>query len=154
MSGFTKLFHSIIHSSVWQEPPEVCKLWVTILAMADQHGKVDAAVPGLASAAVISITATEDALRRFESPDKYSRTFTPECEGRRIRKVDGGWLIINHAKYRELMSAEARREQNRKSQQTFRDKTKTKKTVIRRNQESATSAEAEAEAEEQESQRR
>jgi hypothetical protein len=48
----------------------------------------------------------------------HSRTQTDE--GRRIRQIDGGWALINHGKYRALLSAEERREYNRKKQAEWR----------------------------------
>jgi hypothetical protein len=38
-----------------------------------------------------------DAIKVLESPDAKSRT--PANEGRRIQKVQGGWLILNHGVY-------------------------------------------------------
>ena len=78
-----------------------------MLAMADQHGEVSASVPGLAAMANVSVEACEGALEALSSPDKYSRT--PDNEGRRIAACDGGWRLLNHAKYRHLASAEDRR---------------------------------------------
>jgi hypothetical protein len=46
---FTKLFSSITESTVWDEPDRVRLVWITMLAMADKHGRVWASVPGLAT---------------------------------------------------------------------------------------------------------
>lgn len=124
MAGFTKLFNSILFSTIWQEPNEMRILWITLLAMSDSRGQVQASVPGLAKTAGITIAECEAALERLSSPDPYSRT--PDYEGRRIEKVDGGWQLLNHAKYRALMSAEERREYNRKKQEEWRAKNKGK----------------------------
>lgn len=77
-------------------------VWLTLLAMADQHGEVQASIPGLANVARVSVSACEEAIRVFLNPDPYSRTKTDE--GRRIMEMDGGWHILNHEKYRELAS--------------------------------------------------
>lgn len=77
-------------------------VWLTLLAMADQHGEVQASIPGLANVARVSVSACEEAIRVFLNPDPYSRTKTDE--GRRIVEMDGGWHILNHEKYRELAS--------------------------------------------------
>jgi len=108
MSCYTKLFHSILHSTIWTEPNHVRIAWITMLAMTNKFGEVNASVPGLAKAAGITLEETEDALQRFLSPDKYSRT--PDNEGRRIEVMEGGWRLLNHPKYRELMSTDERRE--------------------------------------------
>ena len=71
-----------------------------MLAMADKEGRVWASVPGLANRARVPVEDTEAALQTFLSPDKYSRT--PDFEGRKIEAIEGGWRLINHAKYREI----------------------------------------------------
>ena len=108
---FTKLFSSLLTSSIWCEDAETRVVWITLLALADQHGEVQAAIPGLARQAGVSIDVTERALGTFLAPDEYSRT--PDNEGRRVEEIDGGWRVLNHAKYRALASAEQRREADR-----------------------------------------
>jgi hypothetical protein len=104
MSSYTKLFSSIIHSSVWQAERHVKILWITLLAMKDRDGVVEASLPGLAAAAGISMDETKQALALFQAPDPYSRTKTDD--GRRVREVDGGWFVINHDLYNERSSAD------------------------------------------------
>lgn len=108
MSGYTKLFGSLIHSTIWREPDHVRIVWMTMLAMADRDGVVEASVPGLADAARKTIPETESALARLMEPDPYSRT--PDHEGRRIEPVPGGWRLLNHGIYREKASTEEARE--------------------------------------------
>ena len=48
MSGYTKLFNSILASTVWSEPNETRIVWITLLAMADKNGIIEGSVPGLA----------------------------------------------------------------------------------------------------------
>ncbi len=122
MAGYTKLFSSILHSTIWQEQNEIKVLWITMLAMADKDGIVAAAIPGLAKMAGISIACTEEGLNKFMSPDKFSRT--PDHEGRRIEVADGGWRLLNYPKYRRLMSAEERREYERTKKATYRARQK------------------------------
>lgn len=107
MAGYTKLFSSIIHSTIWREPPEVCKVWVTMLAMADRNGVVEASVPGLADAARVSVARCRKVLDVLASPDADSRS--QDFEGRRIKAVDGGWLLLNHARYRAKLEADEKR---------------------------------------------
>lgn len=122
MSGYTKLFNSILHSTIWNEGNETRIVWITMLAMADKEGNVQASIPGLAKMAGVSIADTEAALKKFQEPDQYSRT--PEFEGRRIKPCDGGWTLLNHGKYRRLMSTEERREYNRQKQAEYRQRKK------------------------------
>lgn len=82
-----------------------------MLAMADKNGRIWSSIPGLANRARVSIQEAEEALETFLSPDPYSRT--PEHEGRRIEPIDGGWALLNHAKYRALRDSEERKEYKR-----------------------------------------
>lgn len=119
-NGFTKLHSGILASTIWRESPAVKVVWITLLAMADQHGIVEATVPGLAAFANVSVEETEASLDKFLSPDKYSRT--PDCEGRRIEVIDGGWQLLNYQKYREKLSEEDRKRQAVGRQQKYRDR--------------------------------
>jgi hypothetical protein len=89
-----------------------------MLALKNRDQVVHASIPGLAKVAGITIDECEVALRAMMLPDPYSRT--PDQEGRRIQKVDGGWFIINGEKYRDYMSYDERREYKRKKQQEYR----------------------------------
>lgn len=119
MSSYTKLFHSILDSSVWQEDDRTRLVWITLLAMADQHGEIQASIPGVAKRAGVPLEAAEFAIGKLMAPDRYSRT--PDHEGRRIAKIDGGWEILNHAKYRFEASIEDCREKAKERQQRRRN---------------------------------
>jgi hypothetical protein len=120
MSGYTKLFNSILASTIWMEDDTTRIVWIAMLAMVNRDGVVEASMPGLASIARVSQDACQSAIDKLESPDKHSRSH--EHAGRRIKPVDGGWLILNHAKYRERMNADERREYNRIKQQESRQR--------------------------------
>ncbi len=78
-----------------------------MLAMADRNGRVWASIPGLAKEAAVSVEACRTAIAEFLAPDPDSRTKV--AEGRRIEEIDGGWRLINHAKYRAIRDEEERR---------------------------------------------
>jgi hypothetical protein len=120
MSGYTKLFASIVHSTIWQTPAPTRLCWVTMLALADRDGLIEASIPGLAKASGIALAECEAALACFLAPDPYSRT--PDHEGRRIEVVKGGWRLLNHALYREMSSGEQAREKNRQRVARWRAK--------------------------------
>lgn len=120
MTGYTKLFSSIVTSTVWGEPDHVRLVWITLLALSNRDGIVEASIPGLAKMAGVALEDCEAALQRLEGPDKYSRT--KDFEGRRIAPVDGGWQLINHRKYRDKLSKEERTEYNRVKQQESRQR--------------------------------
>lgn len=146
VAGFTKLFSSLIFSTVWREEMHVKVVWITMLAMANRHGDVLASVPGLADAARVSIDQCREALFRLGGPDPDSRT--KENEGRRIIEVDGGWRLLNYPKYREIRDADERRIQVRENVRAFREREKAKGvTVIKVSPRKPKKAQAEAEAE-------
>lgn len=119
MSGYyTKLDSGITDSTIWQAPDTTRLVWITMLAMADQNGYVGASMPGLAGRARVSLEACIAAIHTLESPDEWSRT--RENEGRRIGPAEGGWVLLNHAKYRAKQSAEDRRERSRLAMQELR----------------------------------
>jgi hypothetical protein len=103
MVGYTKLHSLILDSSVWQEDAGTRLVWITLLAMADQDGVVNASVGGLAHRARVSREECERALEVLAGPDPDSRDGTT---GERIEKVVGGWLLLNHANYRERQTSQ------------------------------------------------
>lgn len=120
MSGYTKLFGSIITSTIWREKNETRILWITMLAMKNKDGLVVSSIPGLADMARLSIEDTLIALEKLKSPDVYSNT--KEHEGRRIQDADGGWFVLNHEKWRQKMNADERREYLRLKQREHRQR--------------------------------
>jgi hypothetical protein len=120
MSGYTKVFTTLLDSTVWQLSKEARILWITMLLKKDGQQMVRAAVPGLAHAARLTIQETEVALKELQKPDRYSQS--QEHEGRRVIARDGGWFVVNGAKYRDMLSAESRREYKRQWQAQNRAK--------------------------------
>jgi len=91
-----------------------------MLATSDKNGEVQASIPGLARIAGVSIENCEKAIRVFMSPDKHSRT--KDDEGRRIIEIDGGWALLNHAKYRAMASKEDAQQSNAERQRRFQER--------------------------------
>ncbi len=104
MTGYTKVFNSILTSTIWQEDSDTKVVWVTLLALADANGVANATIPGLANLAGVPLAKTIQAIKKFLAPDRYSRTKTDG--GRRIMEVEGGWLLLNHSAYREKRDPE------------------------------------------------
>ncbi len=121
MAGYTKLFSTILASTIWKAPDKTRIVWITLLAMADQRGIAEGSIPGLAGFANVTVEECETALAELMAADKYSRT--KDWDGRRIEEVDGGWLLLNHGKYRAKMNSDERREYLRKKQAEHRAKT-------------------------------
>lgn len=128
MSGYTKLFSSILASTIWRTDNPTRLLWITMLAMTDRFGCVYASVPGLADFARISLEECERGLAALQSPDPYSRT--KDFEGRRLMPIDGGWHIVNFDKFRKLLNEEERREYLKLKQREYRAKHKQESTPV------------------------
>jgi hypothetical protein len=107
VSGFALLWGKILDSSIWiKESKETRLVWITMLAMKDQEGRVYSSVIGLADRAKVSQEECRKALKIFLSPDKDDTSKVED--GRRIREIRGGWEIINNDLYR--YSSEEKRE--------------------------------------------
>lgn len=91
--GYTKLFSSILASSVWQEDLATRIVWITMLALKNERHEVEASLPGLAKFAGVTMKECEMAIHKFEGPDKYSRN--QGNDGRKIERCVSGWRILN-----------------------------------------------------------
>jgi len=120
--AYTKLFNSIVTSTIWSEDDQTRIVWITMLALADKNGEVQGSVPGLARIAGVTVDACRAAIGKFLAPDPDSRT--KDDEGRRIEEIDGGWSLINHRKYREMASDADRAEKAAIRQARHRAKVK------------------------------
>jgi hypothetical protein len=118
--GYAKLFSSIVHSTIWREAPHVKVVWITMLALADRTGVVEASLPGLADAAKVRIEECQDAIAKLSAPDEFSRT--KDYEGRRIEEIEGGWLILNYEKHRAKKDMDEVRDAARVRAKTYRTK--------------------------------
>jgi hypothetical protein len=116
---YSKLFSSILDSSIWLEEPPTKVVWVTLLAAMDQDGFAHfSAMENLARRAVLSIEETAKAVRILEEPD--SNSADKEFDGRRIERVPGGWMVLNCRKYHDIATREIAREKVRKRVAKFR----------------------------------
>ena len=122
MASYTKLFTSIVTSTIWNEDDKTRIVWITMLALADKNGEVQGSVPGLARVAGVSVDDCRASVAKFLSPDPDSRT--KDDEGRRIEEIEGGWHLLNHRKYREMASKDESREAEAKRKARYRDKLK------------------------------
>ncbi len=114
---FVKLDCGIIHSSLWAEDSDTKICWITLLLLADATGFVRAAASAIAREAGIPAEVARRALDLFQGPDDESRT--PDNQGKRVEKVDGGYRVLNYEKYRERDYTNAERQKRwRESQKS------------------------------------
>lgn len=113
MDTWTPLFSKIVDSSLWLEPDHVRIVFITLLAKKDADFVVRGSAFNIAQWSKKTEKEVVDALRRLSSPDKKRLEPQPH-EGRRIQKVEDGWLILNGKYYRELMVAANERARKRR----------------------------------------
>lgn len=122
--AFVKLDCGILDSTIWGDR-EARELFITALLMAKPvqvhkemvtyevqglgetgfivppgwYGLVEAAGVGIISRAKMEVKAGLAALERLGLPEADSRT--PDFDGRRLVRVQGGYIVLNFARYRE-----------------------------------------------------
>ena len=98
--GFTKLDGNLLQSSIMAEPSETFKVFITILASTGPDGIARVSSTFLAAACYLPIGIIDEALLSLEAPDPRSRSLNDD--GRRIKRVDGGYFVVNYEKYRSF----------------------------------------------------
>lgn len=106
--AYAKLYSTITESSLWSAGKDARLLFLSMLAKADQIGFIEAALPGLARLANLSLSETEAALAELMAPDPYSKS--PDCDGARVIKVERGWCLVNYEAYRDRRDDDQKRE--------------------------------------------
>lgn len=127
--AFVKIYGQLLmSSSLMDQPDHVFRLFICMLAIADSRGVVTAGgVPALARQVNLTVDKCREALGILEAPDPDSQT--PDNEGRRVIRQQGGWLVVNAVKYREtrtraqLLNAARQRRHRRKEKEIFRGAT-------------------------------
>lgn len=95
------------------------KVFLTMLALKDADHIYRGNAFELAGDSKKSEAEVLEALKILASPDKIRRE-RQEHEGRRIKAVEEGWLILNGEKYRAQVSLEMKRARDRKAQAAWR----------------------------------
>lgn len=99
-------------SSLWCEPDFVVKVFLTMIAKKDLDDIVRGSAFNIAQWAKKTEAEVLEALKILAAPD--TKRIEPQpFDGRRIRRVPDGWLVLNGSKYRQMMSSESRREYRR-----------------------------------------
>lgn len=174
MSPFVKLDTRILDSTLWLDAP-ASRVFITALLMAEPwdltepmaqievrglkptgfvvpagwYGFIPAAGIGIIRRSMLSDVEGYAALEALGSADPESRS--PEFEGRRLVRVDGGYIILNFIKYRDRDYGAA----DRMKRLRERKKTETVTPNVTPVRPNVTQAEAEAETEtEQNAERR
>jgi hypothetical protein len=174
MSGFVKLHSSILRSTIWFARPDR-EVFITALLMAEPreitdptpqlmtrtldptgwvvppgwYGFCETSGPGILRLAGVDVDDVGfAALERLGSPEPESRS--QAFDGRRLVRVDGGWIALNYDKYREKDVTSAERAARYRARKAEGKSRRDGVTVTRDGpyqDRSVTQAEAEAEAE-------
>lgn len=119
------LWSTVVDSSIWDEPDHVLKVFLTMMALKDADHIVRLNAYQISRRARKTEQEVLEALQVLSSPDTR-RVEKQLYEGRRIKAVEEGWLILNGEKYREEVSKEMSRARNRRAQAAWRLRQKNK----------------------------
>lgn len=97
--GFVKLDDQLGDSSLMACPSDTFKVFVYILSRCGPDGISRTSPTGISAHCFLPLDVVRRAIGALESPDPDSRSKVDE--GRRIKDVDGGFLVVNYLKYRE-----------------------------------------------------
>ena len=92
-----RAYADVFVSSIMEEPYHVRLVFDYMIRRADTNGFCSGTDTALSRLFNVTLEHFLEAIKILEAPDSKSRS--PENEGKRIRKVQGGWLILNHTKY-------------------------------------------------------
>jgi hypothetical protein len=113
-TGYGKLFESMYDGSLADDWRALITMQQLII-LADKNGLVDMSIGALHRRTGIPKEHIEAGIAILLAPDPNSRT--PGDDGRRIVPIDParpwGWRLVNHGKYRALLSREEKREADR-----------------------------------------
>lgn len=121
---YSKLFSSILDSSIWLEDASTRLVWITFLAAKDGDGFARfASVENLARRAIVTVEEAQRAVAKLEAPDPQSSNTM--YDGRRIERVPGGWMVLNAKFYDEIVRRDDERRSVRERVQLHRDRKRT-----------------------------
>ena len=126
MRTWCPLWSGIVDSSIWDENDTVLKVFLTMLALKNSNHVYIGTAYSLHRQSRKTEEQVLHALQVLSSPDTKRKEKQP-FDGRRIKAVENGWLILNGEKYRSLISQEMKEARNRRSQAAWRDRQKAAK---------------------------
>jgi hypothetical protein len=110
---FAKIFGSMFDGTLATKGPwEALVTFQQLLILCDRVGMVDITPEAISRRTTIPLEIIRKGIAALEAPDPDSRR--PDEDGRRIVRLaphrSWGWQIVNYEHYRQLRSAEDRRE--------------------------------------------
>lgn len=127
--GYTPVFQSVFRGTLHGKWPDI-GLWLSLLAMADWRGEIDATPQYISAVTGLPVDEVEACIARFCSPDPHSRSQT--SGGARLELIDPargwGWRIVNIQKYRDKASGASQVADGRNAEKVRRYKERHRKT--------------------------
>jgi hypothetical protein len=111
---YGKLFASMYDGTLYGKWQALVTFQQMVI-LSTPDGIVDMTSQNISGRTSIPLEIIETGIADLEAPDPHSRT--PDYEGRRIIRLDEhrpwGWQLVNHKKYKDLISLEQKREADR-----------------------------------------
>lgn len=123
------LFSKIVDSSIWQEDDVTVKVFITMLAKKGADHVVRGNAFSIGRWSQKTESEVIKSLKKLSSPDTKRLEPQPH-EGRRIQKVEGGWLILNGQIYEDEMRAMNLRMYKARKEREYRAKAKIEKESV------------------------
>lgn len=124
MNTWAPVWNGLVDSSIWEEPDPVFRVFVAMMSLKDEDHVVRLDDYRLARRIHMKLPEVLEALKVLEAPD--TKRPDQEFQGKRIKKVEDGWLVLNGEKYRKMIQDEMRKARNRRAQRAFRERQKLK----------------------------
>lgn len=115
MNTWSPIWSGIVDSTLWAEDGNVVKVFMTMLATKDSDHVCRLDAYRMGRKCNIDELEVLEILKLLASPDKRRKSHQ-EFDGRRIRSVPDGWLILNGEKYREMVQKEMKQARWRRAQ--------------------------------------
>jgi hypothetical protein len=97
-SNYGSIHASVVTSSLMEEPIPARYLFFMFVSQTDDTGFVRGTDLSLSRLFNMKLEDFREMVGILESPD--TKSSSPEYEGSRLKKVQGGWLVLNYRKYR------------------------------------------------------
>lgn len=115
------LFSTIVDSSIWEEDDVTVKIFLTLLAKKGSDHIVRGTAFNIGRWARKTEAEAIRALKILSEPD--TKRLEPQpYDGRRIERVEGGWLVLNGKFYEEEMRKVSRRIYKAKKERERRER--------------------------------
>lgn len=119
---YGKIHVSFFDSSIADADPMTRFIFIGMIVLSDQHGRIDVTPMALARRLNVSREDVDKAIDILSRPDPLSRS--SDHGGSRVVPIDParswGWIVVNKKQYRSAPDPEVEREQNKERNRRYR----------------------------------